>query len=366
MKNKINFPIDVVYLWVNGNDPEWIAKKNRAQKNYSDGILKTDAAHSARFIDSDELKYSIRSVEKYAPWINKIFIVTDNQIPEWLNIDNPKIAIIDHKTIFKNEGKLPNFNSPAIESLIFRIPDLSEHFLYFNDDFFLGNKVSPELFFTPEGKAKYPVKIEKTKNRIIIPDDLSRIASWRADRINAKEVLLEKYNKIFPYKVLHTIRPFVKEACSKAYSEFEKHFEVTINNQFRLNNIYSVNKTAYNVSPLLLFGVYMIENDYGEINILEHTKFLHNCKFYYPRFFYSKGTIKRKIEKKLKIYTRNAYYTNVLLGEPSYKKMLFFIKLLKPKQFCINDNEKFADETSRLYMKQYLKKYFKKRSRFEK
>ena len=80
--------IDLVYLWVNGNDPQWQAKRNAL-------IGKTEEKSSAncegRYANNDELKYSLRSIELYAPWIRKIFIVTDNQIPEWLDTSNPKV-----------------------------------------------------------------------------------------------------------------------------------------------------------------------------------------------------------------------------------------------------------------------------------
>ncbi|MDE6793732.1 MAG: Stealth CR1 domain-containing protein, partial [Muribaculaceae bacterium] len=148
MKNEVkDMPVDLVYLWVNGNDPVWIEKRNRA-------IGKTEA-HSAvncdgRYADNDELKYSLRSAEMYAPWVRKIFIVTDNQVPEWLDTINPKIQIIDHTEILPPEA-LPCFNSNVIEHFIFRIPDLSEHFLYANDDMYFNRPVSPEMFFAPDG-----------------------------------------------------------------------------------------------------------------------------------------------------------------------------------------------------------------------
>lgn len=100
-----------------------------------------------RFRDSEELRYSLRSLEKYAPWIRKIFLVTDNQVPYWLNLENSRIQIVPHTEIFPNKSHLPVFSSPAIESHIHRIKGLSKKFIYFNDDVFLGAPTYPEDFY---------------------------------------------------------------------------------------------------------------------------------------------------------------------------------------------------------------------------
>ncbi|KAK8386699.1 hypothetical protein O3P69_017869 [Scylla paramamosain] len=102
-----------------------------------------------RFEDNEELRYSLRSLEQYAPWVRRIFLVTNGQIPHWLNLDHPRLTIVTHQDIFPNASHLPTFSSPAIESHIHRIPGLSEHFLYLNDDVMLMQEVWPEDFFSP-------------------------------------------------------------------------------------------------------------------------------------------------------------------------------------------------------------------------
>lgn len=101
-----------------------------------------------RFADNEELKYSLRSVEKFAPWVRKIFIVTNGQIPNWLNLNHPRITLITHEEIFLNKSHLPTFSSPAIESHIHRIPGLSKKFIYMNDDVLFGLPVWPDDFYT--------------------------------------------------------------------------------------------------------------------------------------------------------------------------------------------------------------------------
>ena len=107
-----------------------------------------------RFRDNDELRYSLRSLEKYAPWIRKIFIVTNGQVPRWLNLEHPRVEVISHAMLFKNKSHLPTFSSPAIESHLHEIPGLSERFLYFNDDVFFANNVWPDDFETRSGGQK--------------------------------------------------------------------------------------------------------------------------------------------------------------------------------------------------------------------
>ena len=143
-----SFDVDLVYLWVNGNDPVW-----REKRNATIGMTHEDSSVNCegRYADNDELKYNLRAADMYAPWIRRIFIVTDNQAPQWLDSSNPKIRIVDHTEIMPPEA-LPTFNSSVIEHFIHLIPDLSEHFLYANDDMFINRPVDKSDFFGDDGK----------------------------------------------------------------------------------------------------------------------------------------------------------------------------------------------------------------------
>lgn len=110
-------------------------------------IIEEDVSTS-RFADNEELKYSLRSIQKYAPWVRNIYIVTNGQIPSWLNLDHPRMKIVTHKQLFTNKSHLPTFSSPAIETHIHRIPGLSKRFIYMNDDVFFGDNVWPDDFYT--------------------------------------------------------------------------------------------------------------------------------------------------------------------------------------------------------------------------
>lgn len=152
-EDKLNsdFKVDLVYLWVDGNDPVWRAKRDRCLGVDVDAVENAEVAGEARWRDNDELRYSLRSVEMFAPWINRIFIVTDGQRPAWLNTDHPKVRIVDHSEILDPEA-LPVFNSHAIESCIYKIPGLSEYFIVGNDDTIFSGEVSRSTFFHDDGR----------------------------------------------------------------------------------------------------------------------------------------------------------------------------------------------------------------------
>ena len=134
-------PIDFVIAWVDGDDPAWLAEK----ANYSPTKM-ADSASSVRFRDWDNLQYWFRSVEQFAPWVHRIYFLTWGHLPKWLNTDHPKLKIIRHLDYIPQEY-LPTFNSHTIELNMHRIPELSEQFVYFNDDMFLVAPAKPTDFF---------------------------------------------------------------------------------------------------------------------------------------------------------------------------------------------------------------------------
>ncbi|KGH58623.1 hypothetical protein X284_08720 [Oenococcus oeni IOEB_8417] len=142
MNYKNDEKIDFVILWVDGSDFAW----KRKFKKYAPKVFSFPSESDSRFRDYGLLKYWFRSVEKYAPWVNHIYMVTDDQVPDFINLSNPKISIIDHKDIIP-EKYLPTFNSNVIEFYIHKIPNLSEHFVLFNDDMYLNQPTKPSDFF---------------------------------------------------------------------------------------------------------------------------------------------------------------------------------------------------------------------------
>lgn len=169
--------IDFVITWVDENDPKW--RKEFEYYSAKEGRIVDKS--SARFRDWGTLKYWFRGVEKFAPWANKIFFVTYGHVPEWLNINHPSLVIVKHEDFIPSQY-LPTFSSNVIELYFHRIKELSERFVYFNDDMFLINSVSPERFF---------------KNGL--PCDIGALTIRRPDRIIFSNMVLMSIGIINAY-----------------------------------------------------------------------------------------------------------------------------------------------------------------------
>ncbi len=140
-RNSESCPIDFVILWVDGSDPAW----QDELKAWSSDDPDVDS-RPQRFRDWGILPYWFRGVEAFAPWVRKIHFVTCGHLPPWLNTNHPKLNIVNHRD-FMPADALPTFNSRALELNFHHIAGLSEHFVYFNDDFLLIKDTKPEDFF---------------------------------------------------------------------------------------------------------------------------------------------------------------------------------------------------------------------------
>lgn len=132
--------IDFVILWVDGNDPVWKQDFEKWCSSYSGD------KDTKRYRDWDNLQYMFRAFESFTPWVRKIHFITYGHIPKWLNPNHPKINIVKHKD-FLDKKNLPVFNGRPIENSVHKIKNLSEHFVFFNDDMFILKKMSPDRFF---------------------------------------------------------------------------------------------------------------------------------------------------------------------------------------------------------------------------
>ena len=145
-------PVDIVYLWVDGSDAAWRSKRRAAQRQLDAHQRQQVAAYGdveGRFRDNDELRYSLRALDRFFPDHGHVYIVTDGQVPAWLHA-HPQLSIIDHRDLIPAQA-LPTFDSCHIESYIHRIPGLSERYFYFNDDVFFGAPVDLAEWFFEDG-----------------------------------------------------------------------------------------------------------------------------------------------------------------------------------------------------------------------
>lgn len=309
--------VDLVYLWVDGNDPEWRKKK----ESYLTDIKKydNDAVNVSRFANNDELKYSLRSVEQFAPWINRIFIVTDNQIPHWLNTDNPKVTIVDHKEIFPAD-KLPLFNSNAIEAKISEIPGLSEYFLYANDDMFFWGTVDKEFFFEGEKViCRFDKKLKREQyNKGLYGSSIRRAYNLVKDRYNLP------MDAHYPHHNIDAYRKSIFYSCEE---EYKKDFDKTLNNRFR----------EFDDIQRSIVSFYAVATGAGV-----------------PKFVHCSWIDKHIFRKKY-----DSMYSSVS------SKKLDKILNCEAKLMCLNDYRKTTN-SDRSKLKEVLEKKFPNKSEFEK
>ncbi|WP_156723009.1 stealth family protein [Streptomyces apocyni] len=224
----VDFPVDVVYTWVDGNDAELTAKRD----SYRTGLAPTASARetgASRYVSRDELKYSLRSLQMYGEFIRHVYIVTDGQTPSWLDPDAAGITVVDHKEIFADPSALPVFNSHAIGSQLHRIPGLSEHYLYFNDDVFLGRPVTAEHFFHGNGIARLPFSPSQFGTGDPHPDEPAPSSAGK----NVRRLILDSHSRFITNKFMHTPHPQVRSVMQEIEERYADEVDRTSRSRFR-------------------------------------------------------------------------------------------------------------------------------------
>ena len=230
-KNTEEQIIDAVILWVDGSDEK---HQEKMLPYVEDKSLFQSNKFRTRFDQVNEIKYTVDSILKFASFIRHIYIVTDEQMPDFLTKENSKelyqkVSIIDHKIIFTGyEDYLPTFNNRPIETCIYRIPNLAEHFIYFNDDFFLINETKPSDFFVNEQPVLRGKWLEFDKKRVFKKDKKNKAGHKTAQQKAAKLIGFNKY-----YNFRHTPHPLRKSTFENYFKEHEDVFVNNIKYRFR-------------------------------------------------------------------------------------------------------------------------------------
>lgn len=231
------------------NDPKWQAKFSKysnSKNNSKNGVSE------ARFRDNGFLRYWFRGVEKFAPWVRYVYFVTDGQKPEWIDTENPKIRFVNHEDFIPQEF-LPTYNSAVIERYMHRISGLSEHFVYFNDDFYIINHVSSERFFrnglpcdiavmsyNPSWSQWY----RRVKNNIRIINshfDKREVMSRHHDKWFDKSYglkarwnyILKPYGRFITLRTPHNAQPYLKSTFNEVWEAAGEELTQTSSNRFR-------------------------------------------------------------------------------------------------------------------------------------
>jgi len=243
--------IDFVMIWVDGNDPEW--RKSKAA--YSGEEAKFNI-NDVRYRDWDNLHYWFRCVEKFAPWVRKIHFVTCGHVPQWLQLEHPKLNFVKHSDYMAAEY-LPTFSANPIELNLHRIEGLAEQFVFFNDDMFLTAPVTPEDFFVKGLPRGYGVLNPPTADRNgiagIILNDLGVIADhfdfWTQFRAHItkwihpiygtkllRTFLLLPWRRYVGFLDLHLPSPFLKSTFIEVWEKEEKLLREVSTHRFRSNS----------------------------------------------------------------------------------------------------------------------------------
>ncbi|KAH3764480.1 sugar phosphotransferase [Pelomyxa schiedti] len=248
--------VDVVYTWVNGSDPAHKKLKTKyIGANYFD----------SGFRDYGVLKYSIRSIEKYLPWARDIILVTNGQIPNWVDPNAPNFRLVTHEEIFKNKTNLPTFNSNAIEANIHNIPGLAPCLLYMNDDMFLGHEVSKEFFFDPRtGIINFFMS-----SRLAPATAEMKTNKWHASVGFSNSLLNSYYNPETPHLEHHYVGHncyFMRhDVIDIMYHRWSKNFAFTESHRLRHRNDTALPFLAANVAYAenVASAKYEDRNQYG-------------------------------------------------------------------------------------------------------
>ena len=247
----LNDKIDAVITWVDGNDPVHQAKRAQFLTNKRENARK-DVAGETRFNQVGEIYCCIASILRFATWINKIYIVTDNQDPhveDYIKIHFPDnkipVEVVDHKVVFEGyEKHLPTFNSLAITSVLWRIPGINERFILFNDDVMLQRPVTPEDFYRGNKIVLYGrrwISVNETRITLVLQTLMRRLVGKKA-LLSFKKFMYNAARVTQSARFVrldHTPHAFFKSVFSEFYAANPQCLEDNVRHRFRNKEQYS-------------------------------------------------------------------------------------------------------------------------------
>lgn len=217
-------PIDLVYTWVDGADPRWAARRDAAwaEDRGSSHPLGSDAS---RFVESQELRYSMRSVFAHANWVRQIVVVTDDQVPTWLDVSHPRVRVVGHGELLGGS----RFNSHALEAGLHRIPGLSEAYLYLNDDVFFGRMVHPGDFFATDRVSRFfPSSLPVDPGPVRSGDEPIMAAAK-----NGRDLLRDAVGREVRTRIHHSVHPQLRSVHEEIEDRYPDVLEHVRRSSFR-------------------------------------------------------------------------------------------------------------------------------------
>ena len=225
LTDDVTFPVDVVYTWVDGADPQHAARRALHSGEAPVGL----GANASRYASHDELRYSLRSLHMYAPFVRHVYVVTDDQVPWWLDAGAEGITVVDHRDIFADPSALPTFNSHAIGTRLHHIPGLSEHYLYLNDDVFLARMRRPEDFFHANGIAQVPFSPAQFGVGDIVPGEVAPNSAGK----NVRALFQADFGRGITHKFKHAPHPQIRAVLTELEQRYAETIARTTRARFR-------------------------------------------------------------------------------------------------------------------------------------
>ncbi|MCL2094568.1 hypothetical protein FWH13_00380 [Candidatus Saccharibacteria bacterium] len=299
--------IDVVIPWVTSDDPKWQSLRQKhapkTQKEEQGGLKsKSGDSDEELFRDWDTLRYLLRGIHAHMPWVNRIFLVTMNQHPTWLQLPKETsdaagrhtLQLVDHTSFIPKEY-LPTFSSHTIELNFHRLPSLSEHFIYFNDDMLPVRPLKPTDFFDPSGLPKDQASLFRISqpeydsiyghillnnvallNQHFSTTDLKKHKKIYSTKQGLAKVLASlpylRYQNLPGFMNPHGPQPFQKSTFENLWQLEPKVLNQTCQNKFR---------TIHDVNQYLFRDYQLVTGRYSPANISRRTRFFKD----FPRQF---------------------------------------------------------------------------------
>lgn len=280
--------IDLVIAYVNNQDPIW--KKTYIdyckEHNLNEKIIEL---LSNRYGGLTFIYDQLKLVQKNMPWIRKIFLLISNKEQVIPSLLPSNCEIVLHEQFIPCVFR-PTFNSTTIEMFLWNIPNLSEYFIYANDDMLPTGKLEPKDFFE-NGKIKI-----KWREDIFNP--CSNVYSYQC--WNNCVSLCKKLNikNDIMYRPVHSFTPIIKSHAKETYNlikeDINKHIRA-----FRTQ--YQYNQYIYPLLEKFKYGTLDSEIDFCYTELSEDFDLNHqivcvNCeskKEYIDKY---KSEIKRLCE----------------------------------------------------------------------
>jgi len=242
--------IDFVILWVNGNDPVWIDSFNRYSPKKRDTSIDIQ---KERYRDNGLLRFWFRGIETNAPWVRRIYFITNGQKPNWLNIDSKKLFWVKHEDFMPHEY-LPTFNCNPIHIYLHKINGLAKKFVLFDDDMYLINPIEKNHYYKNNLPRDYailrPLKIPDFFSHLLMNNMIEINRHFQKNEILKKNILkyfnyrygikhfipsyyFSKVNNFPGFYTKHFSQPFLKKTFEEVWLHCNEALEATSHNRFR-------------------------------------------------------------------------------------------------------------------------------------